>query len=84
MSGAVEPQVWQMPEWMEPYRTFIGEHGGNTVEDLVFRLGHEDRLILTNLPVFTLATMVQAQVHLLTRLHRDGCLPPAPNGSGGW
>jgi hypothetical protein len=76
--------AWQMPEWMEPYRSFIGEHGGNTVETLVHRLRHEDRLSQTNLPVFAMACMVQAQVHLLTRLHADGCLPPAPNGPGGW
>lgn len=75
---------WQMPEWMEPYRSFIGDHGGNTVEALLSRLRHENHLAVTNLPVFTLACMVQAQVHLLMRLHRDGILPPAPNTNGGF
>ncbi len=77
-------EVWTMPEWMEPYRSFIGEHGGNTVEDLMNRLRTESRLMLTNLPVAVLALNVNAQVNLLVRLHHDGCLPPAPNGSGGW
>lgn len=76
--------MWRMPEWMEPYRSFIAETGGNEIEELLFRFEHEHNLMRTNVVAFTLACMARAQVGLLERLHKDGSLPPAPNGPGGW
>lgn len=76
--------MWRVPEWMEPYRSFIAETGGNEIEELVFSFDHDRNLARTNWPRFTLACMARAQVGLLQRLHEDGSLPPAPNAPGGW
>lgn len=70
--------VWEMPDWMEPYRDFIGETGGNSVEDLLHRLKTTEQLAFTNLPVFALAISVQAQVTMLARLHEAGLLRGEP------
>jgi hypothetical protein len=59
---------WTMPKWMEPYREFIGNTGGNTVEQLMN--GTDDPLI--NLPLSTLQACVKSQVGLLLRLHNEG------------
>lgn len=69
-----ERATWTMPEWMEPYRALITNTGGNEVEDLIDRLDNEDHLATVNLPVFTLAAAVQAQIGLLNNLHRAGLL----------
>lgn len=76
--------MWRMPEWMEPYRSFIAETGGNEIEELIFSFDHDKNLARTNFPRFAIACMARAQVGLLQRLHKDGSLPPAPNGDGGW
>lgn len=76
--------AWKMPEQLEPYRSYIGDHGGNTVEELMFQLKYNDRLARVNLPLFAIACMAQAQVNLLTRLHRNGLLPERPDKPGGW
>jgi hypothetical protein len=67
--------LWEVPAWMERYRPLVGQTGGNSLEELLQRLDTEKNLIRTNLPVFVLAVAVQAQVHLLQRLHREGLLP---------
>lgn len=76
--------MWRMPQWMEPYRSFIAETGGNEIEELIFSFDHDKNLARTNFPRFAIACMARAQVGLLQRLHKDGSLPPAPNGDGGW
>jgi hypothetical protein len=76
--------MWRMPEWMEPYRSYIAETGGNEIEELLFDFEHDRNMMRTNIPRFVLACMARAQVGLLERLHKDGCLPPAPNSPGGW
>jgi hypothetical protein len=76
--------MWRMPDWMEPYRTFIAETGGNEIEELLFSFEHDRNMVRTNFPRFAIACMARAQVGLLQRLHEDGCLPPAPNTPGGW
>lgn len=76
--------AWKMPEWMEPWRSFIAETGGNDIEGLIFSFDYDRNLMRTNIPRFVLACMARAQVGLLERLHKDGCLPPAPNSPGGW
>ena len=73
-----------MPEWMEPYRSYIGDHGGNTIERLMFVLQFDKYLARTNMPLFAIACMAQAQVNLLHRLHRNGLLPELPDQPGGW
>lgn len=48
--------------------------GGNDPADLLHRLNTEDNLVRTNLPVFTCAVAVQAQVELLKKLVEAGDL----------
>lgn len=76
--------MWRMPEWMEPYRSFIAETGGNEIEELIFDFDHDRNMARTNFPRFAIACMARAQVGLLHRLHKDGSLPAAPNAPGGW
>lgn len=63
----------ELPAWFEQYRDLIAGTGGNGVEDLLERL-HTPHLAFTNLPVFTMSTMVQAQVQLLHRLRERNLL----------
>ncbi|GAA3751609.1 hypothetical protein [Micromonospora maritima] len=70
--------AWEMPDWMEQYRDLIGNTGGNTVEDLLYRLETTERLAFTNIVVFTMATDVKAQVGLLYRLRQAGMLRGEP------
>lgn len=58
---------WKMPKWMEPYREYIVNTGGNSVEDMVN--GNADPL--TNLPLSTLQACVKSQVALLQHLHEE-------------
>lgn len=67
-------EKWQMPEWMERYREYIGNTGGNSVEELLDRLANESGLMKTNFPVAVLAIAVESQVDLLERMHRAGLL----------
>jgi hypothetical protein len=62
------------PSYLEPYRDQISDHGGNSIEDLLSRLENEPNLAFSNSIAFTLASMVQAQVHLLDRLYEKGLL----------
>jgi len=68
---------WTMPDWMEPYRESITNHGGNSIESCMN--GNAGPFV--NLPLFTIQTMVKAQVALLTVLHSEGKLRP---GKGLW
>lgn len=59
---------WTMPKWMEPYRKYIRNTGGNTVECMMN--GNADPVI--NLPLSTLQACVKSQVSLLMYLHEKG------------
>lgn len=82
--GVRRMNPWRMPPELEPYRSFIGNTGGNTIERLMDLLDLEPNLSQTNLVLCGMALTVKAQVDLLRRLHTNGCLPPAPNSNGGW
>lgn len=74
-----------MPEWMEPFRPFFRNTGGNSIEDLIHRLDTEPNLSLTNLPAFALAVAAESQVSMLIALHGNGMLHedhPDPRQSG--
>jgi hypothetical protein len=60
--------LWTMPAWMENYRRFIVNTGGNSVEELVN--GHTSPIV--NLPLSTLEACVKSQVALLQQLHGAG------------
>ena len=74
---------WRMPPELEPYRHHIVGNG-EPIERLMDVLDLEPNLAQTNLVLCGIALTVKAQVDLLRRLLADGCLPPAPNGDGGW
>ena len=61
---------WKMPKWMEPFREYIGNTGGNDVEDLVNAQTNPE----VNLPLWTLQACVQSQCALLERLRKNSCL----------
>lgn len=61
---------WTMPEWMEPYRKFITNTGGNQIELMIN--GNADPQI--NLPLSTLQACVKSQVALLEGLHQADML----------
>lgn len=69
-----EIEKWKMPEWMEPYRDSFYSTGGNSIEDLMDAPNRNPNLSKTNIIMFTLAMMAEAQVAILTRLHKDGKL----------
>lgn len=64
--------VWTMPEWMKQYVEYIGETGGNDVEELV----NGKTKMSINLPLAVLEIAVRAQVDLLARLHVAGSFRP--------
>lgn len=63
-------KLWTMPEWMEQYRPFINNTGGNSVEDLM----NSDADMRTNMPLAVLSMIVKGEVALLRRLHDEGKL----------
>lgn len=65
---------WTMPEWMEPYRDHFYSTGGNTVEYLMDAPNLDKNLSRTNMILFTLCMMAEAQVAILSRLHSDNLL----------
>jgi len=56
-----------MPEWMESFRGFITNTGGNSVEDLV---NDTESNMFNNAIRAALCIAVQSQVALLTELYR--------------
>lgn len=71
-------RAWKMPAWMEPYRSLIGNTGGNSVEDMVNMLLNDGKnLSYSNIVLYTMASDVQGQVSLLARLHEKGLLGSA-------
>ena len=66
----MDTDIWVMPEWMEPYREYIRNTGGNVIEDMVN--GNADPII--NLPLSTLQACVKSQVSMLEGLFVNGKL----------
>ena len=68
-------QLWQMPEWMEPYRELIRTRGSRSVEEMMsdetgdMRSPHAD---LRERSMWNYS--VAAQVNLLNDLHQRGLL----------
>lgn len=59
-----------MPEWMEPYRDFFTNTGGNSIEELM----NNNANFQTNLPLTALSISCESQVGLLMRLYDKGRL----------
>lgn len=68
---AAKRAQWTMPDWMEPYRQYIANTGGNSIESMMN--GDADPLI--NLPLSTLQACVKSQISLLYVMHDKGMLP---------
>lgn len=67
-----EPVVdWIMPEWMEPYRSLIGNTGGDSVEGL---MNDHSNHLGNNAIRAALCIAVDSQVTLLYRLRKEGHL----------
>lgn len=70
-SNKKKSKAWVMPDWMEPYRPFIQNTGGNSVEELV----NDNTSTLENNAVrVMLSVAVETQVKLLTALYQKGHL----------
>lgn len=54
------------------FRDLFTNTGGNEVEDLIRRYRTENRLMATNIVVFTLAQDVEGQLRMLRQLRRAG------------
>lgn len=67
---ANKKEHWAMPEWMQPYKNYIRNTGGNDVTELMN--GNTDPMI--NLPLSTLQACVKSQVGLLYELYERGLL----------
>jgi hypothetical protein len=80
MSEQLEDATWTMPEWMEPYRPYIRNTGGNDVEDLMSD-NHTD--VRSNAIRAALCVAVKSQVALLEMLHRTGRLVAASHEEPG-
>lgn len=65
---------WSMSPHLEPYRKYIQNTGGNTVEELMDVYFNADQLLFTNLPLGIMSTSVAAQVKLLQKLYEEGHL----------
>ncbi|WP_394941189.1 hypothetical protein [Psychromicrobium sp. YIM B11713] len=63
---------------LENFGHLLTNAGGNEPAELLRRLNTDDNLVTTNLPVFTMAVAVQAQVHLLKELIETGRLSSEP------
>lgn len=69
----VNSKKWVMPEWMEKYREFFINTGGNSVEDLMNRDPREANVVI-NAPVALMCVSVESQYFLLMRLHEADLL----------
>jgi hypothetical protein len=68
---AEEREKWLMPEWMEPFRRFIGNTGGNPIEEL---MNDHKTNSFNNIIRAGLIVSVDAQIALLHRLALAGLL----------
>ena len=60
---------WVMPKWMEPYREWFTNTGGNSIEDLMSdHLSAHPSTLFNNGPRAALCIACIAQVHLLENM----------------
>ncbi len=64
-------EKWTMPEWMEKYREFIGNTGGNSIESL---MNDKKTNSFNNVIKAGLIVSVHSQIMLLTVLHDRGII----------
>ena len=69
----MKTENWKMPVWMEKYRNFISNTGGNSIEELVNDDGINSN-VLNNAPRALICVAVKCQVGLLVELHRNGLI----------
>ena len=50
----------KLPDWMHEYYSLLGNTGGNTPEELLTRLRDDDKISITNFPLFVLAVAVES------------------------
>lgn len=62
---------WKMPGWMEWYRPYIQNTGGNSVEDL---MNEHDANMFNNAPLAALCIAVKSQVAMLELLNNNKLL----------
>lgn len=62
---------WTMPKWMESYREYITNTGGNTVEDL---MNDHSSNASNNVMRAGLIVSVESQIVLLHKLYKKGLL----------
>lgn len=66
-----QKKEWKMPEWMEPFREYIYNTGGNSIEDLMN--DHESNT-QNNVVRTMLCIAVKSEVALLERLKKENLL----------
>ena len=66
-------EKWVMPDWMKPYEKYIGNTGGNPIEELVNDDGTNSN-VFNNAIRALLCASVKSQVQMLTRMYKDGML----------
>lgn len=64
-------ELWAMPAWMEPYREFIRNTGGNPIEEL---MNDKHTNGFNNAIRSALIISVESQIMLLMSLHGRGLL----------
>lgn len=66
-----DPTLWVMPEWMEQYREYITNTGGNSIEEL---MNDRDCNARSNHIRWVIICMATAQIHQLMQLHKHNLL----------
>ncbi len=65
---------WKMPDWMEKYRSYFRDTGGNSIEELM----NDTSTIEINAPLAILACSAHAQVMFLAALKLNHFLAQDP------
>lgn len=66
-------KTWKMPEWMEKYRKYIRNTGGNPIEELYNDDGTNSN-IFNNGPRALICCSVKSQIDLLYLLKQEGLI----------
>jgi hypothetical protein len=69
-------KTWKMPQWMEKYREYITNTGGNSIEEIMSDyMSMDDKrgsnMLQTNLPKYLIILCVSSQVNLLEKLWKE-------------
>ncbi|MDD5060741.1 MAG: PRTRC system protein C [Candidatus Marinimicrobia bacterium] len=73
-TGTKGTKKWTMPDWMEKYRPYFRNTGGNSIEDLM----NDTSTIQENAPRAVIACCVNSQVLFLAALKLHHCLSQDP------